>query len=44
MSPSGMANPEVRLPLATAAQRRAAMVSATDQPGLLDPLEKERAI
>ena len=43
MSPSGMANPEVRLPLATAAQRRAAMVSATDQPDLLDPLKKERA-
>lgn len=44
MSPSGMANPEVRLPMATAAQRRAAMLSATNQPDLLDNLEMERAI
>ena len=44
MSPSGMANPEVRLPMATAAQRRAARVSATDQPDLLENLEVERAV
>ena len=44
MSPSGMANPTVKLPIANVAQRRAAMVTATDQPDLLDQLEMERAI
>ena len=33
-----MANPQVRLPIASAALRRAAMVNATDQPDLLDQL------
>ena len=44
MSPSGMANPAVKLPIANVAQRRAAMVTATDQPDLLNSLEMERAI
>jgi hypothetical protein len=39
MSPSGMANPAVRLPLADIALRRAAMKSNNDQPDLLDSLE-----
>lgn len=44
MSPSGMANPTVKLPMATAGQRRAAMVTQTHQPDLLDPLETERDV
>ena len=44
MSPSGMANPAVKLPIANVALRRAAMVPATDQPDLLNSLEMERAI
>ena len=44
MSPSGMANPAVKLPIANVALRRAAMVTATDQPDLLNSLEMERAI
>ncbi len=39
MSPSGMANPAVRLPLADIALRRAAMKSTHDQPDLLDSME-----
>ena len=42
MSPSGMANPSVRLPIASVALRRAAMAT-TDHPDLLDQLEMERA-
>ncbi|MFJ7315071.1 ogr/Delta-like zinc finger family protein [Pseudomonas sp. NPDC098747] len=41
LSPSGMPNPAVRLPLANAAIRRQAMKSADDQPDLLDQLEME---
>ena len=44
MSPSGMANPTVRLPIANVAQRRAAMATPTDQPDLLEQLETERAL
>ncbi|KIH84235.1 hypothetical protein UCMB321_2035 [Pseudomonas batumici] len=44
MSPSGMANPAVRLPVADVALRRAAMKSADDQPDLLDQMEMERAL
>jgi len=44
MSPSGMANPAVKLPIANVAQRRAEMLSPTDHPDLLDQLEMERAI
>jgi hypothetical protein len=41
MSPSGMANPAVRLPVADIALRRAAMRTANDQPDLLDQMEME---
>lgn len=43
MSPSGMPNPSVRLPVATVALRRQAMKSATadDHPDLLDQLDME---
>ncbi|MHA6159482.1 Ogr/Delta-like zinc finger protein [Pseudomonas sichuanensis] len=41
MSPSGMPNPTVRLPVATVAQRRQAMKSTDDQPDLLDQLDME---
>lgn len=41
MSPSGMANPAIKLPVADVAQRRAAMAKDTDQPDLLDQLEVE---
>jgi hypothetical protein len=44
MSPSGMANPAVRLPVADIALRRAAMKSANDQPDLLDQLEMEATL
>ncbi|MNP85343.1 hypothetical protein D3C76_1850450 [compost metagenome] len=44
MSPSGMANPAVRLPVADVALRRAAMKSANDQPDLLDQLEMEATL
>ena len=44
MSPSGMANPTVKLPIATVAQRRAAMAAVTDQPDLLEQLETEHAL
>ncbi|WP_019411225.1 ogr/Delta-like zinc finger family protein [Pseudomonas psychrophila] len=43
MSPSGMANPTVKLPIATTAQRRAAMVSVAVYPDLLDQLDMEPA-
>lgn len=43
MSPSGMANPAVRLPVADVVIRRQAMKSADDQPDLLDQLEMEAA-
>ncbi|MHC5192750.1 Ogr/Delta-like zinc finger protein [Pseudomonas frederiksbergensis] len=43
MSPSGMANPSVRLPVADIALRRAAMKPANDQPDLLDQMEMECA-
>lgn len=42
MSPSGMPNPTVRLPLAPIALRRQAMRS-DDHPDLLDPLKMEAA-
>lgn len=43
MSPSGMPNPSVRLPVATVALRRQSMKSATgdDHPDLLDQLDME---
>ena len=44
MSPSGMANPAVRLPVADVALRRAAMKSTNDQPDLLDQLEMEASL
>ena len=44
MSPSGMANPSVKLPIANVALRRAAMTTTTDHPDLLDQLEMESAI
>ncbi|TDF86314.1 ogr/Delta-like zinc finger family protein [Pseudomonas sp. H9] len=44
MSPSGMANPAVRLPIAPTVMRRQAMKSADDQPDLLDQLDMEVAI
>ena len=44
MSPSGMANPDVKLPIAYIALRRAAMKSADDQPDLLEKLEMEQAL
>lgn len=43
MSPSGMANPSVKLPIADIALRRAAMKSVNDQPDLLDQMEMECA-
>lgn len=43
MSPSGMANPSVRLPIADIALRRAAMKTVNDQPDLLDQMEMECA-
>lgn len=43
MSPSGMANPSVRLPVAGIALRRAAMKTVNDQPDLLDQMEMECA-
>ncbi|MGB7649324.1 MAG: ogr/Delta-like zinc finger family protein [Pseudomonas fluorescens] len=44
MSPSGMANPGVKLPIADVALRRQAMQTAEDQPDLLDQMEMERAL
>lgn len=41
MSPSGMANPCVHLPIANVAMRRAAMATPDEQPDLLDQLEME---
>ncbi|WLH64807.1 ogr/Delta-like zinc finger family protein [Pseudomonas sp. FP2300] len=43
MSPSGMANPSVKLPIADIALRRAAMKSTNDHPDLLDQMEMECA-
>ncbi|GLO54792.1 hypothetical protein PPUJ20066_08280 [Pseudomonas putida] len=43
MSPSGMANPAVRLPVAPVVIRRQAMKSTDDQPDLLDQLDMEVA-
>ncbi|QEQ86086.1 transcriptional regulator [Pseudomonas sp. p99-361] len=45
MSPSGMPNPSVRLPVAPVAIRRQAMKSASQdkQPDLLDQLDMEEA-
>jgi hypothetical protein len=40
MSPSGMPNPEVKLPIADSMLRRAAMRSPTDQLDLIDQLEQ----
>ncbi|MFV2945274.1 ogr/Delta-like zinc finger family protein [Pseudomonas japonica] len=44
MSPSGMPNPTVKLPVAPIAMKRQAMKSASDQPDLLDQLDMEVAI
>lgn len=41
MSPSGMPNPAVKLPVAPLALRRLAMKSPDDQLDLLDPLDME---
>lgn len=41
MSPSGMANPTVKLPVAPIAMKRLAMKTADDHPDLLDQLEME---
>jgi hypothetical protein len=41
MSPSGMPNPTVKLPVAPVALRRLAMKSQDDQLDLLEPLDKE---
>ncbi|MGJ7513814.1 ogr/Delta-like zinc finger family protein [Pseudomonas umsongensis] len=41
MSPSGMPNPTVKLPVAPVALRRLAMKSQDDQPDLLDSLDME---
>jgi hypothetical protein len=41
MSPSGMPNPTVKLPVAPMALRRLAMKSTDDQLDLLDPLDME---
>ncbi|MNG25428.1 Ogr/Delta-like zinc finger [compost metagenome] len=41
MSPSGMPNPTVKLPVAPMALRRMAMKSTDDQLDLLDPLDME---
>lgn len=41
MSPSGMPNPSVKLPVAPIALRRQAMKRADDQPDLLDQLDME---
>lgn len=43
MSPSGMANPAVQLPVAPVVMRRQAMKSADDHPDLLDQLDMEVA-
>lgn len=43
MSPSGMANPAVRLPVAPVVMRRQAMKSTDDHPDLLDQLDMEVA-
>lgn len=43
MSPSGMPDPTVRLPVAPVAIRRQAMKRADDHPDLLDQLEMEAA-
>jgi hypothetical protein len=43
MSPSGMPNPSVRLPVAPVAMRRQAMKPAGEHPDLLDQLEMEAA-
>lgn len=43
LSPSGMPNPTVKLPVADVVIRRQAMRKAADQPDLLDQLEMERA-
>lgn len=43
MSPSGMANPAVRLPVAPVVMRRQAMKSTDDHPDLLDQLDMEEA-
>ncbi|MNO06689.1 hypothetical protein D3C81_2285710 [compost metagenome] len=43
LSPSGMPNPAVKLPVADVVIRRQAMKKANDQPDLLDQLEMERA-
>lgn len=43
MSPSGMANPSVHLPVADIALRRAAMKTVNDQLDLLDQMEMECA-
>jgi hypothetical protein len=43
MSPSGMANPSVRLPVASVVMRRQAMKTTDDQPDLLDQMEMECA-
>ncbi|WP_411384145.1 ogr/Delta-like zinc finger family protein [Pseudomonas sp. L7] len=40
MSPSGMPNPAVQLPVAPVAMRRQAMKCDTDQPDLLDQLDE----
>jgi hypothetical protein len=44
MSPSGMANPSVRLPLADVALRRASMTPTSDQLDLLDLMETEPSL
>ena len=44
MSPSGMANPSVRLPVAPVVMRRQAMKTAEDHPDLLDQLEMEASL
>jgi len=44
MSPSGMPNPTVSLPVAPVAMRRQAMKPADDQPDLLDQLDMEAAL
>lgn len=41
LSPSGMPNPAVKLPVADVVIRRQAMKTANDQPDLLDQLDME---
>lgn len=43
LSPSGMPNPAVRLPVANVVIRRQAMRTPGDQPDLLDQMEMESA-